>query len=382
MSLSLTSESLVLGIETSCDETAAAVVRGGRVILSNIVASQEDLHAHFGGVVPEVASRKHAELVTVIVEEALGQAGVGWEKLSLIAVTRGPGLVGSLLVGVSAAKGYALATELPLVGVDHIAAHVHSCYIVAQTPSSVQPADDPTGEVACATKGFTGEDACGTKGSAPEQFPALCLVASGGHSDLVLSEGLGQYELVGWTRDDAAGEALDKAARLLGLGYPGGPAIEAAAEGGDATAVDLPRPRIKEDFGFSFAGLKTALVRIVEPGGSGSCGHSLEDLAASFQQAVVDSLVRETLAAAQHFRVRQILLAGGVAANQLLRETMQAGARARGISFCVPPRSLCTDNAAMVAAEGFHRALREGPDDLRMEVDSALRLPMHNDTNR
>jgi len=369
LSLSLTSESLVLGIETSCDETAAAVVRGGREILSNVVASQEDLHAHFGGIVPEVASRKHAELVTLIVEQALAQAGAGWQDLSLIAVTRGPGLVGSLLVGVSAAKGYSLATGLPLVGVDHIAAHVHSCSLIDHG----------------------GDD------SAPEQFPALCLVASGGHSDLVLSEGLGQYELVGGTRDDAAGEALDKAARLLGLGYPGGPAIEAAAQGGDATAVVLPRPRLKEGFGFSFAGLKTALVRIVEARDDGETQGppeseqespssrlrpTNEDLAASFQQAVVETLVREALEAAQHFQVRQILLAGGVAANQLLRDMMRAGAKARGLGFHVPPRSLCTDNAAMVAAMGFYQALREGPDDLRMEVDSALRLPAYCGANR
>ncbi len=378
MSLSLTSDSLALGIETSCDETAAAVVRGGREILSNVVASQEDLHAHFGGIVPEVASRKHAELVTVIVAQALEQAGVGWGDLSLIAVTRGPGLIGSLLVGVSAAKGYALATELPLVGVDHIAAHVHSCFI---GPAS----------------GWRGRAS-----ARPTLFPALCLVASGGHSDLVLCEGLGRYELVGGTRDDAAGEALDKAARLLGLGYPGGPAIEAAAHTGEATAVTLPRPRLKEGFGFSFAGLKTALVRIVETGDDAASQGpreweqespsprprrprlrpANEDLAASFQAAVVETLAREALRAAEHFRVRQILLAGGVAANRLLRETMTTGAKALGLGFYVPPRALCTDNAAMVAAMGFFEAVRKGPDDLRMEVDSALRLPMHGGANR
>jgi N6-L-threonylcarbamoyladenine synthase len=361
----LSCDSLVLGVETSCDETAAAVARGGREILSSVVASQDDLHAHFGGIVPEVASRRHAELVTAVVQQALEQAEIGWEDLSLIAVTRGPGLVGSLLVGVSAAKGYSLATGLPLVGVDHIAAHVHSCFI--------RPAGSRTGALTCL---------------APEQFPFICLVASGGHSDLVLTRGLGEYELVGWTRDDAAGEALDKAARLLGLGYPGGPAIERAAEQGDPGAVELPRPDIGDEFGFSFAGLKTALVRIVDAqcdGGGQRRGESEQelrptsttaDLAASFQQAVVDTLVRETVQAAGHFRVRQILLAGGVAANRTLRDTMSAAAEQRGIAFHVPPRWLCTDNAAMVAGAGFHQAAQQGPDDLRMEVESALRLPV------
>ena len=351
MSLSLSCDSLVLGLETSCDETAAAVVRGGREILSSVVASQDDLHAHFGGIVPEVASRRHAELVTAVVQQALEQAEIGWEDLSLIAVTRGPGLVGSLLVGVSAAKGYSLATGLPLVGVDHIAAHVHSCFLAV-----------PEGEQ-----------------TAAETFPSLCLVASGGHSDLVLTQGPGRYELVGWTRDDAAGEALDKAARLLGLGYPGGPAIERAAQQGDPGALALPRPDIGDEFGFSFAGLKTALVRIVEPAGLRDCAHAVPDLAASFQQAVVDSLVRETVQAAGHFGVRQILLAGGVAANRTLRDTMSAAAEQRGIAFHVPPRWLCTDNAAMVAGAGFHQVAQQGRDDLRMEVESALRLPVRDE---
>jgi len=211
---------------------------------------------------------------------------------------------------------------------------------------------------------------------AVEEFPALCLVASGGHSDLVLVRGVGEYSLVGWTRDDAAGEALDKAARLLGLGYPGGPAIERAAAGGNADAADLPRPRISEGFGFSFAGLKTALVRIVEPAGLEGCGHSVADLAASFQRAVVDTLVQETFEAADPYGVRQVLVAGGVAANETLRAATAARAKAEGLGFYIPPKSLCTDNAAMVAAAGFCCAVRGGPDDLDMEVASALRLPV------
>ena len=345
--MQLSEAGLVLGIETSCDETAAAVVRGGREIVGNVVASQEEMHAHFGGIVPEVASRRHAELVTVVVESALREASVTWSDLELIAVTRGPGLVGSLLVGVSAAKGYALATGLPLVGVNHIAGHITSSFLLA--PGSAEPA--------------------------PQDFPALALIASGGHSDLALIEGLGRYRLVGFTRDDAAGEALDKAARLLDLGYPGGPAIERAARDGDAAAVNLPRPDTKEGFEFSFAGLKTALVRIIEPAGLEDCGHSVADLAASFQQAVVDCLVRETIQAATHFRARQIVVAGGVAANQRLRECMADAAGKKRLNSYFPPMSLCTDNAAMVAAAGYFQASHEGPDDLSMEVDSALQLP-------
>jgi len=345
--LQLSEAGLVLGIETSCDETAAAVVRGDREIVSNVVASQEEMHAHFGGIVPEVASRRHAELITAVVESALREASVTWSDLALIAVTRGPGLVGSLLVGVSAAKGYALATGLPLVGVNHIAGHITSSFLLA--PGGAE--------------------------TAAQEFPALALIASGGHSDLALIEGLGRYRLVGFTRDDAAGEALDKAARLLGLGYPGGPAIERAARDGDANAVKLPRPDTKEGFEFSFAGLKTALVRIVEPAGLEHCGYSVADLAASFQQAVVDCLVRETIQAATHFRARQIVVAGGVAANQRLRECMADAARRKRLSSYFPPKSLCTDNAAMVAAAGYFQATHLGPHDLSMEVDSALQLP-------
>ncbi|MGC9318843.1 MAG: tRNA (adenosine(37)-N6)-threonylcarbamoyltransferase complex transferase subunit TsaD [Armatimonadota bacterium] len=343
----MSDDALVLGIETSCDETAAAVARGGRRIISNVVASQEELHAHFGGIVPEVASRRHAELITAVVEEAMQRGDVGWGDLELVAVTRGPGLVGSLLVGVSAAKGYVLATGLPLVGVNHIAAHVTSSFLLGLEDHE----------------------------PAPQQFPALALIASGGHSDLVLVEGLGRYRLVGFTRDDAAGEALDKAARLLGLGYPGGPAIELAAQSGDPAAVDLPRPDTKEPFRFSFAGLKTALVRVVGPDGVEACEHSVADLAASFQAAVVDTLVREAMEAAEHLAVTQVLVAGGVAANRTLRRRMREEANRSDLQTYFPPIALCTDNAAMVAAAGHFQALWEGFDDLDMEVDSALQLP-------
>jgi len=234
---SLSADDLVLGIESSCDETAAAVVRGGREILSSVVFSQDDLHARFGGVVPEVASRRHSETITVVVAEALERAGAVWGDLAGIAVTNGPGLAGSLLVGVAAAKGYALAAGLPLVGVNHVEAHLFANFLRSQGEAGA-PADD--------------------------LFPSICLIASGGHSDIVLIRGLGDYCIIGWTRDDAAGEALDKAARLLELGYPGGPAIDRAAREGNPKAVAFPRPVVADSFDFSFSGLKTALVRVVD----------------------------------------------------------------------------------------------------------------------
>ena len=404
--LSLTERSVVLGIETSCDETAAAVVGGGEVIRSSVVASQEDLHARFGGIVPEVASRKHVELLPLIVEQALTQAGVSWEDLEAIAVTHGPGLVGSLIVGVAAAKAYAMSAGLPLVGVNHLEAHVHAVFL--REPDGVTPFAE------------SGAD-----------FPLVCLVASGGHSDLLRVPRLGEYELLGCARDDAPGEAFDKAARLLGLGYPGGPAIERAAGGGDARRVELPRPVVKDSLDFSFSGLKTALKRqeigdrSQETGerrtarhGEGDGGHRVRarvraipgrqrradegvraptattcgqdvrapgtarvsavpttaDLAAAFQAAVVDTLVRNTMEAVERVGARGVVLSGGVAANTRLREVMAEEAARRGVPFAVAPRELCTDNAAMVAAAGYHVLGRRGPDGLGLDVFSTLPL--------
>jgi len=335
---------LVLGIETSCDETAAAVIGAGEVIASNVVASQEDLHARFGGIVPEVASRKHVELLPLVVEQALTQAGVGWTDLAAIAVTHGPGLVGSLIVGVAAAKAYAVASGLPLVGVNHLEAHVHACLL--REPDGASPFAE-----------------------AGAGFPLVCLVASGGHCDLLRIPRLGEYELLGCARDDAPGEAFDKAARLLGLGYPGGPAIERAAREGDPARVALPRPLVRDSLDFSFSGLKSALVRLLKAEGPPA---SVADLAAGFQQAVVDTLVRNSMEAVRQVGARGLVLSGGVAANTGLREAMAAEATQRGVPFAVAPRRLCTDNAAMVAAAGYHVLRRRGPDDLSLGVFSTL----------
>jgi len=322
----------VLGIETSCDETAAAVVEGGKHILSSIVASQVELHARYGGIVPEVASRQHVLTILPVLERALGEAGVGLEGVEAIAVTSGPGLPGSLLVGMSLAKALALARRLPLVGVNHLEAHLYSLWLAGNPPP----------------------------------LPALALLVSGGHTELVLMRGHGDIQPLGRTRDDAAGEALDKAARLLGLGYPGGPAIEKAARQGEAR-FPLPRAWIKGSYDFSFSGLKAALRRMVEEMAGPL---PVPDLAASFQQAVVDMLVVKALEAARSLPVKAVLVAGGVAANTLLRETFLARSP---LPVLIPPLSLCTDNAAMVAACGYFRLGRgeRAPRDL----DIAPSLP-------
>jgi N6-L-threonylcarbamoyladenine synthase len=320
----------ILAIETSCDETAAAVVEDGRKIVSNQIASQVEIHARYGGVVPEVASRQHLLSIIPIVKQAM--AGIGWSDLSAIAVTIGPGLAGSLLVGVNVAKAAALAHNLPLIGVNHLEGHLYANWL----------------------------------GNEEIAFPAVCLIVSGGHSDLVLMRGHGDYAVLGRTRDDAAGEAFDKAARILGLGYPGGPAIEQAARGGTAS-IPLPRAWLKGSDDFSFSGLKTALLRLAEAGRISSA----VDAAASFQEAVVDVLVSKTIAVAKERRARQVLLAGGVASNTRLRQRFREGSP---LPILVPPPILCTDNAAMIAACGYYRLQTGRTNGLDLDVVPSLKL--------
>ena len=313
----------ILGIETSCDETAAAVVEGGTEILSNVISSQVEIHSRYGGIVPEVASRQHLLSIMPIVEKALADARVDAKDLSAIAVTNGPGLAGSLLVGVNLAKAVALAWGLPPVSVNHLEAHIYANWLGSEKPA----------------------------------FPAISLIVSGGHTELVLLKGHGEISRLGRTRDDAAGEAFDKVARALGLGYPGGPVIEKATQGITPTRR-LPRAWLRGSDDFSFSGIKTAAVRLAEElkvSASVNPGPVALDIAASFQQAVVDVLVTKTVAAASRHGVNQILLAGGVAANKLLRETM---ARRSPIPVLIPPIILCTDNAAMVASCGYFRLLQ------------------------
>jgi N6-L-threonylcarbamoyladenine synthase len=313
----------VLGIETSCDETAAALVADGRRVLSNVVASQMAEHARYGGVVPEVASRRHVEQINVVLQRALDAAGLDFGGVDAVAVTNRPGLLGALLVGVSAAKALAMALAIPLIGVHHIEAHLYANFLAH------------------------GEE--GPASSREAQFPAAALVVSGGHTDLFHVKGHGDYVLLGRTRDDAAGEAFDKCARLMGLGYPGGPAVQEAAKEGDPSAVALPRAWLEGAHDFSFSGLKTAVRRLVQ----GPNPPPVADLAASFQEAVVDVLVGKTLAAARQVGAPRVFLAGGVAANARLREKMRAACDEAGLPLFFPPPALCTDNAAMIAAAGY-----------------------------
>lgn len=312
-------ETLILGIESSCDETAAAVVAGGSELLSNIVASQIDLHKRFGGVVPEIASRKHLETILPTIQEALDVAEVQLSDLTAIAVTHGPGLVGTLLVGLSAAKALAFAMDKPLIGVNHLQGHIYANFL----------------------------------GEHPPEFPLVCLIVSGGHTDLVHMTGHGQMELLGRTRDDAAGEAFDKAARSVGLGYPGGPLIEKLATQGNPTAISLPRAHTEHPYDFSFSGLKTAVLQYVQKKGPLDFQQQA-DLAASFQYAVTSTLAEKTLRAARSTGVGQVILAGGVAANGALRRAVTASLEPYAIKLRYPPPILCTDNAAMIAAAGHY----------------------------
>ncbi|MFJ8247869.1 tRNA (adenosine(37)-N6)-threonylcarbamoyltransferase complex transferase subunit TsaD [Peribacillus asahii] len=310
-------EQIILGIETSCDETAAAVIKNGTDILSNVVASQIESHKRFGGVVPEIASRHHVEQITIVIEEALQQANITYEDIDAIAVTEGPGLVGALLIGVNAAKAIAFAHGIPLVGVHHIAGHIYANRLIQEI-----------------------------------QYPALSLVVSGGHTELVLLKESGSFQVIGETRDDAAGEAYDKVARTLNLPYPGGPHIDRLAHEG-TPSIKLPRAWLEGSYDFSFSGLKSAVINTLHNAEQRGEEIKPEDLAASFQQSVIEVLVTKTISAAKEYGVKQLLLAGGVAANKGLRAALtEAFKEVPEVELIIPPLSLCTDNAAMIGAAG------------------------------
>lgn len=335
----------ILGIETSCDETAAAVVTDGRTIRSSVISSQIAIHKPFNGVVPELASRAHVRTVNAVVASALKQAGIPLSKLSshiaAITYTRGPGLAGSLLVGQLAAETFSWLTGVPLIDINHLEGHLYAALLE-------HPRLTP---------------------------PYLALIVSGGHTELVLVNDYGRYRVLGATRDDAAGEAYDKVAKLSGLPYPGGPAIDALARTGDPTAVAFPRPYMRDTWDFSFSGLKTAVANHLARIGTAGTGVPrpvVRDICASFQQAVVDTLVEKTMAAAEQFRMKTIVIGGGVAANSALRAAMTAHARRRGARVYLPSLSLCTDNAAMVACAGYYK-LRSGS--VQPVVAGAARTP-------
>lgn len=331
----------LLAVETSCDETAAAVMRGGRELLSSVVASQVEFHRRFGGVVPEIASRKHTEAIVAVVDEAVNRARLSLRDVDAVAVTQGPGLVGALTVGLAYAKGLALALRVPLVGVNHLEGHIFANVLA-------DPAVEP---------------------------PLVALVVSGGHTSLVHMPAWGAYHTLGETLDDATGEAFDKVAKLLDLGYPGGPVLSALAEHGDPTAIDFPRAMMRSgNYDFSLSGLKTAVINYVRTEQAAGRAIGLADLAASFQQAVVDVQVAKSVRAVETTGVRTFCLAGGVAANPLLRASLTGALEPRGVRVSVPPMALCTDNAAMIAAAGHWRLARGDVLGLDAEALPNLRL--------
>ncbi len=390
---------LILGIESSCDETGAAIVKDGRLLLSNVVASQIEIHNRYGGVVPEVASRQQLASIIPVIETALEQAGCNWENIDAIAATYGPGLAGSLLVGLTVGKALALAHSLPFLGVNHLEAHIYANWLRKAGQPSAQGADDAAWEYQ----------------EGDPVFPLICLVISGAHSELVLVRGHGQYELLGHTRDDAAGEAFDKVARILGLSYPGGPAVQKAAQQAEEdferhgkspalarNTYRLPRAWLRGTYDFSFSGLKTAVLHLAEGAAadqqeSRASGNkegkqvsqytrmgaqsaqkgsvSVPLLASSFQEAVVDVLAVKTRLAAQEYHVKQVLLAGGVAANASLRARLEQELRALNIRLNYPPIEFCTDNAAMIGSAAFFHLLRGEQHGLDLDVQPGLSLP-------
>lgn len=327
----------ILGIESSCDETAAAVVENGTTILSNVIASQVDLHARYGGVFPEVASRQHILSIYPVVDEALTLAHLGFDDIDAIAVTRGPGLAGSLVVGVNMAKGIALARDLPLIGVNHLEAHIYSAWLQGNQQNNwVTPS-----------------------------FPVMALLVSGGHTELNLMTGHLTYQKLGGTVDDAAGEAFDKVARLLHLGYPGGPSVQKAAEGGISQSIVMPRAKMEGTWNFSFSGIKTAVLRFIKKIEEDGQSVPVSNLAAAFQKAVIDVLYEKTMAAARDYHVQEVVIAGGVSANRALRGLFLSQDE---FPVRIPPLALCTDNAAMIAAAGYYHFMAGDAHPLDMDV--------------
>lgn len=338
-------ELCVMGIETSCDETSVSIVKNGREVLSNTILSQIKTHQLYGGVVPEIASREHLEAINYVIKQSLEEAKKSFDDIDLIAVTKGPGLIGALLVGISSAKALSLALEKPLIGVNHMEGHICANYL---TFKDLEP-------------------------------PFISLVVSGGHTYLVDVKSYTEYEVVGQTRDDAAGESFDKVARSLGLGYPGGPAIQKAAEKGDKTAIDFPRVTINKDtYDFSFSGLKTAVLNYLNSQKMAQNEINPYDVAASFQAAVIDVLVEKSIRLLKERNRDKIVLSGGVAANKPLRDLMEAKIKNMGIKLYYPPLDLCTDNAAMIASAGYYNYLKSGGDSLYLDVYPNLGLEKGN----
>ncbi|MFH1576574.1 MAG: tRNA (adenosine(37)-N6)-threonylcarbamoyltransferase complex transferase subunit TsaD [Candidatus Margulisiibacteriota bacterium] len=355
----------ILAIETSCDETSAAVVKNGNEILSNIVATQVEFHKKYGGIVPEIASRKHIEVINPIIAEALEKAKVKLKDLGAVAVTYGPGLVGSLIVGLCAAKAIAYSLDLPLIGVNHLEGHIYANFLISNLKFQIS-------------------------------FPFICLLVSGGHTMLILVKDHGNYQVLGQTRDDAAGEAFDKVARFLKLGYPGGPIIDKLAKEGDPKAVAFTRPMLGQGYDFSFSGIKTAVVnysnktqgtathldfaRRCPELAEGFSRRFLANLAASFQQAIVDVLVEKSIQAAQEYKCKTIALAGGVSANSLLRKDLKEKAEAKGFGVQIPSLHLCTDNAAMVGCAGYYHLKQKRTSDFKLQAVASLKLVGYNVT--
>jgi len=331
----------ILAIETSCDETAAAVSQNGLNILSSVVASQIDWHKKYGGVVPEIASRKHMEFITPVVEEAIKEANINLKEIDAIAATYGPGLVGSLLVGLSYAKALSLALDKPFIGVNHIAGHIYANFISKKDIKT----------------------------------PVVCLTVSGGHTDLLYFREFGDYEILGRTKDDAAGEAFDKIARYLGLGYPGGPIIEKRAQNGNEEAIDFPRPFIdKDNYDFSFSGLKTAVINYIHNQKQKDKELDINDIAASFQKAVIDILTNKTIKAALNKKAESVILSGGVAANKRFREVLETNLKEYNIPLYYPEMKLCTDNAAMISTVAYYQYLKKDFANHDLNADPNLKL--------